>query len=178
MNMCIDICLGIPDHFPELEQLYTEAFPSEGLLPLVTKLLAERDIVLSLAARSDGKLVGHALFTICGIAGQSDDTEIQVALLGPVAVAEATQRQGIGSALIRAGLQRLAANGIVQIFVLGDPGYYGRFGFRADDRVATPVPIPEPWRAAWQSMCLQQRQALPPGKLTVPTPWQDPSLWS
>jgi len=178
MNIGIDICLGIPDHLAELEQLYAEAFPSENLMPLVTKLLAEKDIVLSLAARSDGEFLGHALFTICGIAGQSDDTQMEVALLGPVAVAEATQRQGIGRALIRAGLQRLAANGIVQIFVLGDPGYYGRFGFRVDDRIATPFPIPGQWRAAWQSMCLQQRQALPPGTLTVPTPWRDPSLWS
>ncbi len=177
MNMGIDICFGAPDHLPELELLYAEAFPNEDLLPLVTKLLAERDIVLSLVARSDGKPVGHALFTICDIAGQSDDSDLEVALLGPVAVAATRQRQGIGSALIRVGQQRLAANGVLQIFVLGDPGYYGRFGFRADDRVAAPFSLPASWREAWQSMSLQEHQPLPSGTLAVPTPWQDPSLW-
>jgi len=175
MSMGLDICPGSLDQMAELEHLYADAFPNEDLWPLVTKLLAERETILSLAAQLDGELVGHALFTICGITAQTD---VKVALLGPVAVAAAMQRQGIGSAMIRSGLQRLTEDGVVQIFVLGDPGYYGRFGFRSDDHIATPFPIPGPWREAWQSMCLQLRQALPSGTLTVPTPWQDPSLWS
>ena len=44
------------------------------------------------------------------------------------------QRQGIGSAVIREGLARLKDRGERLVFVLGEPGYYGRFGFKVMDR--------------------------------------------
>jgi putative acetyltransferase len=42
------------------------------------------------------------------------------------------QRQGVGSALVRAALTRAREGGWAAAFVLGHPAYYGRFGFRAD----------------------------------------------
>ena len=52
--------------------------------------------------------------------------------LGPVAVAPRDQGHGVGSALIRAGLAELAERGAAGCVVLGEPDYYGRFGFRND----------------------------------------------
>jgi len=52
--------------------------------------------------------------------------------LAPVAVLPGRRRAGIGSALIREGLKRARRQGHEAVFVLGDPAYYGRFGFRAD----------------------------------------------
>lgn len=46
-----------------------------------------------------------------------------------MAVAPSKQRQGIGSALVRAGLDRCRALGAGAVVVLGHPGFYPRFGF-------------------------------------------------
>ena len=52
--------------------------------------------------------------------------------LAPVAVHPSFQKQGIGSALIREGLDRAKKDRWRCVFVLGDPAYYGRFGFRVE----------------------------------------------
>ena len=52
--------------------------------------------------------------------------------LGPVSVTPELRRQGTGGALIRRGLDRLAALGAEGCVALGDPAYYGRFGFVSD----------------------------------------------
>ena len=157
-----------------IERLYPDAFPDEDLLPLVRELLRETPIVLSLVGIIARSLAGHAVFTTCGTTAGSD----KVALLGPLAVAPAWQRQGIGTAMVRAGLQRLENAGVTQVYVLGDPAYYGRLGFVPEAGVTPPYPLPEEWRGAWQSMSLGG--AAPPsrGKLTVPPPWRRAKLWA
>lgn len=114
--------------------LYRDAFPSEDLGPLVRELLSGNFGVLSLVAVSEEEIVGHIAFTPCGIGGNSPD----IALLGPLAVASRMQQKGIGSGLIREGLRRLEQFGFSRVQVLGDPAYYGRFGFLPDDTVETP----------------------------------------
>ena len=49
--------------------------------------------------------------------------------LGPIAVLPDRQRQGVGSTLVRAGLEACACAGHDVVFVLGSPAFYGRFGF-------------------------------------------------
>ncbi len=156
----------------EIAALYAAAFPQEDLLPLI-RALAGRADVLALVARLGPELVGHVAFTRCGVAGRTEG----VALLGPLAVAPAHQRRGIGGVLVRDGLRRLAEDGVVRVQVLGDPGYYVRFGFRADAAVAPPYPLPDAWRSAWQVLDLHA--ATPPvaGNLEVPDPWRNPALW-
>ncbi len=157
-----------------IEKLYPDAFPDEDLLPLVRALLGEESGVLSLVAIAGGGLVGHVAFTTCGISGRDE----RVALLGPLAVAPDRQRQGIGGALLRAGLRRLAEAGAARVYVLGDPAYYGRFGFEPDENVAPPYPLPEAWRGAWQSLGLRGDGRPPSGSLAVPPPWRRPALWA
>ena len=157
-----------------LEAVYRDAFPDEELVPLVRELLGlERD-VLSLAGTSESRLVASVFFTKCTI----DDQGRDVALLGPLAVLPAWQRKGIGSAIVRNGLKRLASRGIGHVFVLGDPAYYGRLGFAPEHRIVTPYPIPPEWHDAWQSIKIGDAQALEGGTLCVPGPWRRPDLWS
>ena len=158
---------------PQLEALYRGAFPEEDLLPLVRDLLAEGQGVLSLAATLDGALAGHVIFTTCGIEGTTES----VAMLAPLAVASSRQRQGIGSALVRAGFERLKAEGVAQVYVLGDPDYYGRFGFEPESALLPPYALPPEYRDAWQSTYLLGGTAPLCGKLMVPTPWQQDALW-
>ena len=164
---------SVTDDLSAIENLYPRAFPDEDLLPLVRSLLEDKSIALSLVGSLQAQIVGHVVFTRCSIA----DHQEKVALLGPLAVAPAHQKQGIGSALVRAGLQVSEDAGGTQIFVLGDPAYYHRFGFSPETRVEPPYPLPEEWRGAWQSIHLGDAGTPQSGKLCVPNAWCDPALW-
>ena len=157
-----------------IESLYPEAFPDEDLLPLVRDLLQEAPVALSLVGTIDSRLVGHMIFTRCSVAGSSDRS----ALLGPLAVEPAWQRRGVGSAIVRNGLRRLQYEDVSQVFVLGDPAYYGRLGFLPESRVAPPYTLPTEWEGAWQSQGLRGTTTSYPGKLSLPQPWLKSSLWS
>lgn len=106
-----------------------EAFGREDESRLVAELLDDPSArpVLSLLAYRGDEACGHVLFTRAAVAGAAG--EIPSALLAPLAVVPARQRQGIGGALIEHGAGLLARAGVQLVFVLGWPGYYPRFGF-------------------------------------------------
>ena len=170
----LDIFEGVSGDFTQIDRLYPDAFPNEELRPLVKALLKDTPGVLSLVARAASALIGHVIFTPCGVTG-SGNTD---ALLGPLAVATAWQKRGVGTVLVRAGLDRLRSAAFDRVFVLGDPAYYGRFGFDAEQLVAPPFPIPEEWRDAWQSIALRSPAPRIRGTLSVPRAWNEPSLWA
>jgi putative acetyltransferase len=60
------------------------------------------------------------------------DRPVPAVSVAPVAVARDHRRQGVAEALIQAGLEQLESAGIVLCFVLGEPAYYGQFGFHVD----------------------------------------------
>jgi hypothetical protein len=75
-------------------------------------------------------------------------------LLGPLCAAPDRQGRGIGSALVQAGFERLRADGVTTVLVLGDPAYYGRFGFEAGHDIAAPYDLPPAYVAGWQALSL------------------------
>jgi putative acetyltransferase len=91
---------------------------------IVDALRAAGALDLSLVAEIDGRVIGHVAFSAARIGGVEGWT-----LLGPVGVLPKWQRQGVGSALIEAGLERMRAKGMLGCVLVGDPGYYRRFGF-------------------------------------------------
>ena len=94
---------------------------------LVDRLRTEELATASLVAVDDEAVVGHILFSTLSVT--MDGWTVKSAALAPMAVAPARQRQGIGSALVRQGLETVAAKGYEAVFVLGHPAYYPRFGF-------------------------------------------------
>ena len=158
---------------PSIDRLYPDAFPDEDLLPLVRHLVMQEPGILSLVAEADLSIAGHILFTTCGVT----DSNQTVAMLAPLAVAPKWQRQGVGTALIRDGLKRLEQAGISQIYVLGDPAYYARTGFKTETGLAPPYPLPRQWRDAWQSLSLNADPPPDHGKLMLPEVWLQPALW-
>lgn len=170
----IQIRKSLPSDIASIEMLYPDAFPDEDLLPLVRELLSDDSNCLSLVGIVDRALAGHVIFTTCSIAGRPE----KVSLLGPLAIAPARQRRGVGSALIREGFLRLKNSDAIQVYVLGDPAYYGRFGFRPEAGVAPPYPLPEEWRGAWQSVSFVSDGQPAEGKLSVPKQWLQPALWA
>ncbi|MDA0786927.1 MAG: N-acetyltransferase [Proteobacteria bacterium] len=157
-----------------IEKLYRDVFPDEDLLPVVHELLEIASGVLSLVAIDDGVLSGHGVFAACTIVETND----AAALLGPLAVVPTRQRQGIGRKIIDAGLQRLRADGVNLVYVLGDPDYYGRSGFAPEWGITPPYALPEEWRDAWQSINLGDVPSSGAGMLSVPEPWRQPALWA
>ena len=93
---------------------------------IITALRAAGALSLSLAAEIDGRVVGHIAFSPVTIGGQFCDWYG----MGPVSVRPDCQRKGIGKSLIEAGLLRLRESGAKGCVLVGDPGYYQRFGFR------------------------------------------------
>lgn len=120
------------DLAPILE-IHRAAFgANEGpvIADLVVDLLADETArpLLSLVAEIEGGIAGHVLFTTVRLRGAGPPVRSRI--LAPLAVAPPHQLRGLGSALVRDGLHRLATDRVALVFVLGDPRFYGRFGFR------------------------------------------------
>ncbi len=116
----------------ELEQ---RAFGRAAEADLVEQLREHGKVSLSLVALEGDRVVGQVLFSPGHIAGPAGSVPVQG--MGPVAVLPERQGQGIGSALVRAGLEQLCRLGHTRVVVEGNPRYYMRFGFQN----ATPLGI-------------------------------------
>lgn len=163
-----------------LFRIHREAFGQEAEAILAREILADPSAqpVLSLVAQKAGRPLGHVLFSRAGLDAAGRD--IAAALLAPLAVLPAAQGGGIGSRLVEEGLERLGRRGIALVFVLGDPHYYGRFGFKpaAPQGFAAPQPLPEAYREAWMVKVLSH--ALPTiraGRIACCTALDKPELW-
>jgi len=106
------------EHHPFSHQ--TEAF-------IVEALRVAGALAVSLVAEEAGRVIGHIAFSRVTIADGSSEWYGA----GPLSVAPACQRRGIGTALVEAGLSRLKEQGAQGCCLVGDPLYYKRFGFRS-----------------------------------------------
>lgn len=98
---------------------------------------------LSLVADGDGQVVGHILFTPIFIRGV--ERRAPALALAPMAVLPDWQRRGVGSSMIREGIERCRRLGQERIVVLGHSDYYPRFGFVAASQfgIRAPMPVPD-----------------------------------
>jgi putative acetyltransferase len=110
------------------------AFGQQAEAGLVDALVSDGDAVVELVAVEDGQVVGHILFSRL-LVERAGKTFPAVAL-APLAVEPSFHGTGIGGALIREAHIRLKDGGEKLAVVLGDPAYYGRFGY-SHDRAAS-----------------------------------------
>ena len=103
------------------------AFPSDAEARLVDSLRLSADPYVSLVAVENQEVVGHILFTPVSL---KPFDILHLMGLAPMAVLPSHQRGGIGSELVKAGLQRCGALGVGAVAVLGHAEFYPRFGFR------------------------------------------------
>jgi putative acetyltransferase len=111
-----------------IRAVVTKAFSSGVEARLVDLLRQRKKAPISLVANLGDRIVGHALFSPITI--ESAPEAFRGLGLAPVAVLPDFQRRGIGSRLIREGLERCREGGYDAVVVLGHPAYYPRFGFR------------------------------------------------
>lgn len=132
-----------PGDAEALDALHHEAFGGDAEAQLVRRLRAQTgpDDYISWVATSQGRVVGHVLFTPVEIDGR--DGVHDALALAPLAVHPARQRLGIGTRLMRQALGDPTL-GERPVLVLGDPAYYNRFGFVAAERHGI-----EPPEASW-----------------------------
>ena len=163
-----------------VRSLYLAAFPASE-----RKLVAELAIdllstgtgaqALSLVAETGDTLAGHIAFSPVTI---DNNPTLPATILAPLAVAPDHQKQGVGSRLVRTGIEQLRTSGTRLLFVYGDPAWYGRFGF--DAATATPfhAPCPLEYPFGWQAMFLDGTAGdSQPGDLTCVDALQKPELW-
>jgi putative acetyltransferase len=118
------------------------AFPTDAEAKLVDSLRLAANPYVSLVAEDDQELVGHILFTPVRLEPFDD---LHLMGLAPMAVSPSQQRSGIGTALVKAGLESCKALGIGAVAVLGHPEYYPRFGFRPSSQfgIKSEYDVPE-----------------------------------
>ena len=146
---------------PAIGALVAEAFRgaphASGTEALIVRALRDAGaLTVSLVAEEDGALVGHVALSPVTL---SDGTPGWYGL-GPVAVTPSRQGQGIGSRLVKAALARLHERGARGCVLVGEPRYYGRFGFRATPRLVLPGVPPGVFQA------LPFREAVPEARVT------------
>ncbi len=125
-----------------ISRLYEAAFGRHFEARLVETLRRRARPYLGLVAIAQDELLGHLLFTPVRCAAQPD---ARLLGLAPMAVKPEYQKQGIGTRLIRGGLSAARDTGARAAVVLGDPDYYGRFGFTpaADHDLTCAWEVPE-----------------------------------
>jgi putative acetyltransferase len=109
---------------------------------LVEALREDAKPLVSLVADDDGAIVGHIMFSPVSLSGHP---ALHIMGLAPMAVFPDRQRKGIGSALVRAGLEQCKRLGFGAVVVLGHPAYYPRFGFSPSARfgIRSEYDVPE-----------------------------------
>lgn len=106
----------------------THPFSHQTEHKLVDALRDDNALLVSLVALEDGEVMGHIAFSDVLIDGK----DCGWVGMGPVAARINRQRQGIGSALVRAGLEAVRKLGKRGCVLAGDPAFYLRFGFKPD----------------------------------------------
>jgi putative acetyltransferase len=128
-----------PDEEDAIDALTRRAFApmpfsDQREAEILRALRRDGTLALSLVAVEESEIVGHVAFSPVTIDGVHNDWFG----LGPISVSPERQRQGIGRALVRAGLETLQASAANGCALIGNPAIYSRFGFVSNGRLQYP----------------------------------------
>lgn len=131
-----------PGDYASIYAINTAAFETPAEANLVDRLRSEAHPVISLVAEAEGEILGHILFSPVTLTGHPD---LKIMGLGPMAVKPERQKNGVGSALVSAGLERCKDFGYRAVVVLGHTWFYPRFGFQPSTRfdICSEYDVPE-----------------------------------
>jgi len=115
-----------PADYSAIDRLTQNTFKNNAEVKLIHTLRQHAEDSIALVAEQQGEIVGYVMFSVVLL---PQDNSTRLMALAPMAVSNVLQQQGIGSALVRAGLELCRQQGIAAVVVLGHPSYYPRFGF-------------------------------------------------
>jgi len=146
MNLKVKIRREKPEDYSGVYIVNELAFEHENESILVDRLRKSKHFVpgLSLVAELDGKIIGHILFTKLKILDKKGVVYNSLSL-APMAVKPSYQNLGIGTALVKAGLEKASKQGFESVIVLGHDKYYPRFGFEPASKwkITCPYEVPD-----------------------------------
>lgn len=116
-----------PQDVDSVRHVNQQAFAGAVEADIIDRLRKRDSITLSLVAVQGDCIVGHIMFS--PVVVESGQSSFEALALSPMAVLPECQRQGIGSQLVRVGLEECRRLGHEIVVVLGHPDYYPRFGF-------------------------------------------------
>ena len=119
------------EDLPGVRRVHEAAFPTTAEADLVTRLRLNGKTAVSLVAEYEGQVVGHILFSRVTF---DPPLDVVAFALAPMAVLPGHEKHGVGRRLVQNGLAECHAQGACMVVVLGDSGYYGRFGFERASR--------------------------------------------
>jgi putative acetyltransferase len=142
--MQIEIRCEAPADVPAIEAVTISAFlnaphSSHTEQCIVSALREAGQLMVSLVAIAGTDVVGHVAVSPVSISEGAPGW----CGLGPISVLPPYQRRGVGARLMREALRILREKGAAGCVVLGEPAFYGRFGFRADPALVLPGVPPE-----------------------------------
>lgn len=129
-------------YYDSIYQIHSKAFNHVNEAKLINSLRKTPDYKpeLSLIASINNEPIGHVLFYPLNI--ETENGSIATLGLVPLAVKPEFQKQGIGSKLVEKGLKIAGELGFKSIFVVGDPEFYGRFGFKLVNGISNNIGEP------------------------------------
>lgn len=116
---------------PAVRRVLEAAFPTAAEADLVDALRAGGKAVIALVAEDEEGILGYILFTPLSLEPLAGTVGLG---LGPLAVLPEHEKHGVGRRLVQNGLAACHRWGAGFVAVLGDPEYYGRFGFEPATR--------------------------------------------
>ncbi len=120
-----------PADIPAVRRVHEAAFPTRAEADLVDRVRADGKAAVSLIAQDDGNVIGHALFSPVTF---DPAAAVTAFALAPMAVMPGHEKHAVGRRLVQNGLAECHAQGACLVVVLGEPDYYGRFGFERASR--------------------------------------------
>lgn len=132
-----------PDDVAAVRRINELAFGQPDEAALVDRLRATDQPQISLVAVENEQILGHIFFSPVSI--EPSISGFSAMGLAPMAVLPERQNQGIGSMLVRDGLEVCRQLGVDAVVVVGHPKYYPRFGFvqASQKGLACEYPVPD-----------------------------------
>ena len=120
----------LPADFDDISRCILSAFQNDGEVALVRQLRADNDVVIELVAEEAGSIVGHVVVSHLSL---NPNISLQCGGVAPLSVLPGHQSTGIGSQLMETVIEKSRDARLDALFLLGDPAYYYRFGFKVTD---------------------------------------------
>lgn len=140
-----------------IETAFSDA-ENKAIINLVAEMSGEttNPPIKSLVAEIDHQVVGYVAYSPIFMPSNTDITGY---ILAPLALSPEHQKKGIGSTLVKSGIDMLTTEGVDVLLVYGDPDYYERFGFREETGHLFVPPYPLQYPFGWLGMMLNETDA-------------------